>query len=111
MAHFSGTSKADAKPRSCDIFEFIRGSVGEKLYRVVYHDPNLVMSTEVTLQRAKEAIENPDSWKEFEINVNNWESFATWLKTGVKKSAQAKAGISEIVSAVKGRSILSCVVS
>ena len=30
VAHFSGTKKTDAKPRRCDIFEFIRGSVGEK---------------------------------------------------------------------------------
>ena len=114
VAHFSGNNKDDAKPRRCDILEFIRGSEGSIIYRVDYDNPALVRPTKDTLRRANEAIDNPDSWKEFEIILNNCESFATWLKTGVKKSAQAKAVISKIVelaSAVKGRSILAFRVS
>ena len=97
VAHFSGKNKTDAKPRRCDILEFIRGSVGEKLYQVVYDDPTLERSTEETLRDAEKAIENPGCWPVYQIVKNNCESFATWLKTGKKKSAQATAVITKIV--------------
>ena len=67
MAHPSGENKADAKPRSCDILEFHRGSMDKKLYRVDYDNPALVRSNEDTLRRANEAIENPRCWPAYQI--------------------------------------------
>ena len=89
VAHFSGINKADAKTRSCDILEFMKGAVDGMLYRVEYDDPALVISTENTLRYANEAIENPVNWPGYQLIKNTCESFATWLKTGIKESAQA----------------------
>ena len=115
VAHFSGENKTDAKPRSCDILEFIRGTtVDGKLYQVDYHDPDVVMPIEKTLHRAKEAIENPGCWPGYQIIENNCESFATWLKTGMKISAQATeatCNIVDLTSIAAGSSVCSCVLS
>ena len=97
VAHFYGENKANAKPQSCGILRFINGAVQGKLYRVDYDNLDLVRSEKDTLRRANEAIENPGRWPEYHIFNNNCESFATWLKTGVMKSAQAIAAITKIV--------------
>ena len=100
VAHFAGENKLDAKPRSCDILEFMRASVDGKLYRVQYDNPALVRSIKDTLYYANEAIQDPGSWPGYQLIKNNCESFATWLKTGIKMSAQATAAISKVISLV-----------
>ena len=97
VAHFSGENKADAKPRRCYLLEFSNGAVDKKLYRVDYNNPASEMPIDDTLRRANEAIENPQRWPGYQLLNNNCETFATWLKTGVKTSAQATAATSQIV--------------
>ena len=97
VAHFSGENKADAKPCSCDILQFMKGAVDQKLYQVEYHNPDLVISIETTLDNAKKAIANPFEWPGYNVIANNCESFATWLKTGKKISAQAVRAVIEVI--------------
>ena len=38
VLHFSGADKDDAKPRICDILEFFKGAMDDKVYRVDYEN-------------------------------------------------------------------------
>ena len=97
VAHFSGENKADAKPRSCDILQFMKGAVDQKLYRVEYDNPDLVISIKATLDYAKKVIASPSQWPGYSLIANNCESFATWLKTGKKISAQAFRAVIKVI--------------
>ena len=97
VAHFSGKKKGDAKPRSCDILEFMKGAVDQKLYRVEYDNPDLLIPINATLDYAKRTIAHPSAWPGYSLIANNCESFATWLKTGKKISAQAVKAVIEVV--------------
>ena len=97
VVHFSGENKADAKPRSCDIYKFWKSAVDQKLYRVEYDNPDLVVSIKATLDYAKKVIESPSVWPGYSIIANNCESFATWLKTGKKISAQAARAFIKVI--------------
>ena len=102
VIHFSGQDKAHAKPRKCDIFQFWQGAVDGKLYKVEYNNPNVVYSTEKTLALANEVLANPEKWPGFQIINNNCESFATWLKTGKKISAQVNQAAVRIIPLAAG---------
>lgn len=97
VAHFSGENKADAKPRSSDILQFMRGAVDQKLYRVEYHNPHLLIPIQATLDFAEKVIEHPSVWPGYSLVKNNCESFATWLKTGEKISAQAVRAANKVI--------------
>ena len=96
VAHFSGEDKADAKPRSCEMVQFMDDAVEEKLYRVDYDNHNLLLPMETTLDEARKAIESPSEWSKYNVITNNCESFATWLKTGIAISAQAGDAVIEV---------------
>ena len=95
VAHFSGENKADATPRICKMVEFMEGAVDKKLYRVDYDHSDL-LPTEITLDKAKTVIASPSEWPKYNVITNNCESFATWLKTGEKISAQAIEAIIQV---------------
>ncbi len=89
VAHFSGENKADAKPRYCDILQFMKATVDGELYQVKYDNPDLLVSVTATVDFAEAVVKNPTAWPGYQIRKNNCESFATWLKTGESISAQA----------------------
>ena len=97
VAHFYGENKADAKPRSCDILQFMRGAVDQKLYRVEYDNPDLLLSINATLDYAKKVLASPSQWPGYSLIANNCESFAIWLKTGKKISAQAFRAVIKVI--------------
>ena len=97
VAHFYGVNKADAKPRSCDVLQFMKGAVDQKLYRVEYDNPDLVISIKATLDYAEKVIASPSQWPGYSLIANNCESFATWLKTGEKISAQAARAVIKVI--------------
>ncbi len=112
VAHFSGENKADAKPRSCDILQFMNASVDRKLYQVKYNKPDSLVSVEATLKFADAVLKNPTVWPGYQIVENNCESFATWLKTGKSLSAQAteaiKVSITRFGKGVASKTLSSC---
>jgi hypothetical protein len=98
VVHFHGENKANAKPRECHIEEFRSGSEDdEAIFKVVYGNEVTVLPVDDTVNMAKEMAEDPQMWKKYNVMVNNCETFATWLKTGVKDSAQATEGMQYIL--------------
>ena len=89
----SGDSKENARPRKRDFTEFYSGHT--QLYRVVYDHGEQCLPADEVLKRAKYAVDNPSSWPYYDIIRNNCESFATFLKTGCKKSEQAIKAVEE----------------
>lgn len=87
-----GATKDDAKPRKCDLMEFLGGRT--ELYRVVYQE-NACLPVEETLEMAEEAVNGADRWPRYHLIKNNCESFATLLKTGRATSEQALASLME----------------
>ena len=99
VVHFSGNNKDDARPRKCDIFQFINGASGEKkqLYRVQYDENVKLLPQEETLRKAHKVLEEPSKWPGYQIIQNNCESFARWLKTNVSWSAQATMAAIKVI--------------
>jgi hypothetical protein len=98
VVHFHGENKALAKPRECHIEEFRAGSEDdEAIFKVVYGNEVTVLPVDDTVNMANEMVEHPTMWKKYNVMVNNCETFATWLKTGVKDSAQATEGMQYIL--------------
>ena len=97
MIDFSGETKADAKPRLRQILEFLSGCSDQDLFRVVYDDPGECLSVDVTVRKAREAVEQGDMWQSYDIFSNNCESFATFMKTGRKVSAQAIQALKGVI--------------
>ena len=100
VAHFTGTNKADATPRKCDIVEFQKVSVDGKLYRVEYGDTVKMLSVKETLKRARAVLAEPSEWPGYQIIKNNCESFATWLTTGELWSVQASRAVRRFAARV-----------
>ena len=88
----SGDTKANAKPRRRPLLEFTAGR--GQLYRVI-HDECLPVET--TMKMADEAVERPGCWPDYDLITNNCETFATFLKTRTKHSAQAYAALSNVL--------------
>lgn len=107
VAHFSGENKMDAKPRECDIYKFWKGAEDGKLYHVKYNDTVETLPVQETLKRAREILNQPSKWPGFQLIKNNCESFATWLKTGIKRSAQATKAMIKIIPLVAGGAVVS----
>ena len=99
VVHFSGNNKDDARPRKCDILQFINGASGGKkqLYRVQYDKSVKLLSQEETLRKAQKVLEEPSKWPGYQIIKNNCESFARWLKTNVSWSAQATMAAIKVI--------------
>ena len=111
VIHFSGEDKDDAKLRICDLFKFLTNSVDCKIYLVKYDDPKHLLPVEDTINLAKEVLQDPSLWPEYHVIGNNCESFATWLKTGKKVSAQAAFALHRVISLVAtavGSSVALC---
>lgn len=85
---FHGDTKANAKPKRRPILEFVAGR--PQLYRVVHEN---CLPVETTMNMANEAAEKPSYWPGYDLIRNNCETFATYLKTGIKHSAQASAAL------------------
>ena len=104
---FHGDSKADAKPKRRPILEFVAGR--PQLYRVIHEE---CLPVETTMKMANEAAEKRSHWPGYDLITNNCETFATYLKTGKKYSAQASEALFNLLSnaatavaeAVKARS-------
>ena len=93
VVHFHGANKDKAEPCTCDIHEFGQGGLNGQIYEVSYTDPILQESPyEEILERVDEAL--GQGWPQYNIVINNCESFATWLKTGTAQSSQ----VNEVVS-------------
>ena len=105
VAHFSGENKADAKPRVCEMVEFMDGAVDEKLCWARYDNHNLLLPMETTLDKARKVIASPSKWPKYNVMKNNCESFATWLKTGENISAQAIKAVIEVNRLATGPAI------
>ena len=85
---FHGDNKANAKPKRRPILEFVAGR--PHLYRVIHEE---CLPVETTMEMANEAAEEPSRWPGYNLIRNNCETFATYLKTGIKHSAQASAAL------------------
>ena len=85
---FHGDNKANAKPKRRPILEFMAGRT--QLYRVVYEN---CLPVETTMEMANEAAERPSDWPGYDLIRNNCETFATYLKTRNRYSAQASAAL------------------
>ena len=111
VIHFHGQDKDDAKLRICDLYKFLTNSVDCKIYLVKYIDGDHLLPVRETLNLANEVLKDPSLWPGYHIVRNNCESFATWLKTGKKISAQAAFALHRVISlgaAVVGSSLAVC---
>lgn len=99
VIHFTGNSKADAKPIKSDFTDFYAGH--DKLFRVVYEHGEQCFADEEVMRRAEEAVRRPDSWPGYDIIKNNCETFAFYLKTGKMYSKQASDAVKKLTKVVK----------
>eukprot|EP00112_Aurelia_sp_Birch-Aquarium-sp1_P026544 Seg9474.1 transcript_id=Seg9474.1/GoldUCD/mRNA.D3Y31 product="Phospholipid-metabolizing enzyme A-C1" protein_id=Seg9474.1/GoldUCD/D3Y31 len=100
---FSGQTKTDAKPRLRQIMEFLSGCSDGDLFRVVYEDPSEYFSVDETVRKAREAVEQGNTWPSYHIFNNNCESFATFMKTGKAVSVQVIRGLQRIKTATAAK--------
>ena len=97
VAHFSGTSKDDAKPQGCDFLEFTANAADNQIYEVVHDNPQPIQ-VEETLRRAQSVLDNPGIWPGYQIMLNNCEHFANWLKIGESVSMQIEFAAHKFIS-------------
>ena len=95
---FSGQTESDAKPRLRQIMEFLSGCSDQDLFRVVYEDPSECLSVDETVIKAREAVEQGNSWPSYHLFRNNCESFATFMKTGNAVSVQAMRALTGVTN-------------
>ena len=98
VIHFFGQDKDDAKPQICDIYRFAMNSADPKIYRVKYDDADHLRPVQDTLNLANEVLKEPSLWPGYHLVRNNCETFATWLKTGKKVSAQISFALQRVIS-------------
>lgn len=101
VIEFQGVNKKDAKPRKRPFLKFFEGNSDGKLYRVRYEEGKC-FDVEETKRRANEALEKGNSWPGYNLLLNNCESFATFLKTGVAVSQQV------LMALIKNLGLLGC---
>jgi len=97
VIHFTGESKADAKPKRSDFPEFFAGH--KQLYLVVYEDHEECLPVQEVMKRAEDALKQARSWPGYDIIKNNCETFACYLKTGKARSKQAMDAL--VMAAIK----------
>jgi len=102
---FHGVTKADAKPKRRPILEFV--ARGRQLFRVLHEN---CLPVAETMKMVNEATEQRSYWPGYDLITNNWETFATYLKTGKKYSAQASAALLNLLinaaAAVTGAAVV-----
>jgi len=101
---FHGDSKANAKPKRRSILEFAAGR--SQLFRVVHEN---CLPVETTMKMANEAADQHSYWPGYDLIRNNCETFATYMKMGIKHSAQASAALLNLLSnaaAVTGAAVV-----
>lgn len=77
---------SNAKVRQIDLFQF--SGYGKKpLQRMLYEDGQCLTPDEV-VERARQELNDPQEWQTFDLTNNNCEHFATYCKTGQKRSLQ-----------------------
>ena len=88
---FHGDKKLNAKPKRRSISEFAAGRF--PLYRVIHEK---CLPVEKTMKMANDAVQRSSlyPWPVYDLLLNNCETFATYLKTGIKHSAQASEAVS-----------------
>ena len=86
---FHGHKKFSAKPKRRDISEFLAGR--SLLYRVIQEK---CLPVETTMKMAHDAVQPWSLYPVYDLLLNNCETFATYLKTGIKHSAQASEAVS-----------------
>ncbi len=96
VLHFSGADKDDAKPRICDILEFFKGAMDNKVYRVDYENIP-ALPVEQIAETAQEVLDNPRHWPQYQIVANNCEMFASWLTTGNGVSLEAIKAVGRVI--------------
>lgn len=84
VIEFHGETKWTSIPKRRPIRQFLGDG---SLYRIVYRPENC-LPVEETMKLAKKVLEKPSSWPKYHAAKNNCETFATYLKTGNRRSAQ-----------------------
>lgn len=90
VIHFGGVNKANAGIKKDDLFAFIGVNfkpANVKIFRIVYQ--NVTLSPEMVINNAYWYWNNPETWKSFDILMNNCEHFATRCKIGTPASKQS----------------------
>lgn len=96
VIHFTGDSKANAKPIKSDFTKFYGGH--NQLFRVAYEDGEKCFPADVVMMRAEELVRSPNSWPDYDILLNNCETFAFYLKTGKRYSEQASTALQKLIT-------------
>eukprot|EP00386_Alphamonas_edax_P001208 GDKI01003513.1.p1 GENE.GDKI01003513.1~~GDKI01003513.1.p1 ORF type:complete len:235 (+),score=71.77 GDKI01003513.1:104-706(+) len=99
-AGLSKGAASDARIKSISIVDFMR--FGSKLSVVTHRNAD---PPEVTIQRAEESFADQD-YPEYHLLQNNCEHFATWCKTGSKKSSQVSTLLSAAAAGAVGAAAL-----
>lgn len=85
-----GDKKFNAKPKRRSIHEFVARR--SQLYRVIHEN---CLPVETTMMMANKALTRWSFWPPvYDLISNNCETFANYLKTGIKYSSQASAAVS-----------------
>ena len=85
---FHEDNKFSAKPKRRSISEFLAGRC--QLYRVIHEE---CLPVEKTMEMANDAVQPGSFYPAYNLLLNNCETFATYLKTGNKRSAQASQAV------------------
>ena len=95
VVDFGGKDKYSAKARKVDLQEFMFGACDKKLYRLNYCE-GVCLPAEETVRRAVLA-HGTQTWPIYDVISNNCETFATYMKTGMKASQQAARALANMV--------------
>lgn len=84
VIELQGRTKWTSIPKRRPVRQFLADG---KLYRIVYRPENC-LPVEETMKLAKKALEKQSCWPNYHAFQFNCETFATFLKTGMRRSAQ-----------------------
>lgn len=90
-----GETKQNAVPKRRPFLQFCAGR--EQLYRVVHEE---CLPVNKTMQMEEDILEKKESWPDYGLITNNCETFATYLKTGKRRSQQVSEAIKRFVKYV-----------
>ena len=90
-----GETKENAVPKRRPLLEFYAGR--EQLYRVVHKK---YLPVDKTMKMAEDILNKKKAWPDYDVIANNCETFATYLKTGERRSQQVLEAIDRFVKCV-----------
>lgn len=95
VIELQGETKQNAVPKRRTIRQFLAGRT--QLYRVVHEK---CLPVEETMKMAEDILDKKESWPGYGLIVNNCETFATYLKTGERRSQQVLEAIKQFLKFV-----------